>query len=263
MADINPPNEKVGNTQYIKCDVTSWDDQVNAFKQAYEWQGRLDFAALNAGIDDRDDIFSSISSDSARPPSKPNMKTMDVLFTGTYYGIKLASHYMSLDSREAGKPKIGGKIVVTASAAGIYVLPHVPIYCAGKHSLVGLVRSLGPKGAAVNIRINAVCPALINTNILPSSLKESFTEEMYTPMATIMRCFSELADLDNVTREDWVEQGLSGETVEGNQQELIWHKAPPRPVAATYANADKARQAWSDVYGARNVNYAASGGLDV
>lgn len=43
------------------------------------------------------------------------MKTLEVDLFGPYYGVKLAAHYMSLDSQAAGKPKAGGKIVVTAS----------------------------------------------------------------------------------------------------------------------------------------------------
>ena len=113
---------------------------------------------------------------------------------------------MSLDSKAAGKPKSGGKIVITASAAGIYPIPVVPQYAIAKHGLVGFVRSAGPVAQAVNITINAVCPALVATNIAPPGLNESFSEDQFTPMSTIMRCFSELAILDSVGDEDWVEK---------------------------------------------------------
>lgn len=76
QADINPPKESVDGARFVKCDVSSWDQQAALFQQAYEWTGRLDFCALNAGIDDRDDIFKSISRDPSKPPRKPNMKTV-------------------------------------------------------------------------------------------------------------------------------------------------------------------------------------------
>ena len=120
MVDINPPKESLDKTHFVKCDVTSWDQQASAFQRAYDWQQRLDFVALNAGIDDRDDIFNSISADPSKPPREPNMLTIDVCFTAIYYGVKLGAHYLSLNSKAAGKPRPGGKIVVTASAAGIY-----------------------------------------------------------------------------------------------------------------------------------------------
>ena len=78
---------------------------------------------------------------------------------GPYYGCKLAAHYMSLDSSAASKSKPGGKVVITASAAGIYPAPFVPQYGMAKTGLVGLVRALAPNSRAVNITVNAVCPA--------------------------------------------------------------------------------------------------------
>ena len=110
MADVNSPKEDLDNTRFIKCDVSSWDSQAAMFQQAYEWQGRLDFAALNAGIDDRDDIFNSISSDSTKPPRKPNMLTLDVsnelsiAIRDTYSSYNVCrsiymDHIMALSSR--------------------------------------------------------------------------------------------------------------------------------------------------------------------
>lgn len=254
MADINPPKEELSNTKFVKTDVSSWDQQANTFKQAFDWHGRLDFAALNAGIDDRDDIFNSISSDSSKPPQKPNMLTLEIDLIGAYYGAKLAAHYMSLDSTAAGKPKAGGKIVVTSSAAGIYPIPLCPQYGAAKHGLVGLVRSLAPRARLVNITVNAVCPALVATGLAPPGLLENFKEEQFTPMSTMMRCFSELADLDHVSDEDWVEKGPTGETVEGNLSELIWHQHPTRPASASYHN-EEGEKVWTKVYLERNRKF--------
>lgn len=79
MADLNPPKEEFKNTLFVKTDISSWDQQAAMFQQAYEWHGRLDFVALNAGMDDRDDIFNTISFDPAKPPKQPNMKTVRLL----------------------------------------------------------------------------------------------------------------------------------------------------------------------------------------
>lgn len=87
------------------------------------------------------------------------MQTIDVDLLGPYFGCKLAAHYLSLDSTAAGKPKPGGKIVITASAAGIYPAPFVPQYAMAKAGLVGLVRAFAPNAREVNITVNAVCPA--------------------------------------------------------------------------------------------------------
>ena len=83
IADINPPKEAVQETMFIQTDVTSWDQQTEMFKKAYIWGKRLDFCALNAGIDDRDDIFDTLSFDVNKPPQQPNTKTFSINLTGT------------------------------------------------------------------------------------------------------------------------------------------------------------------------------------
>jgi 15-hydroxyprostaglandin dehydrogenase (NAD) len=253
MGDENPQKEDLSNTLFIKTDVTSWDQQANLFQKGYEWQGRLDFFAANAGIDDRDDIFASITSEN--PPKQPNLKTFEVNLFGTYYGIKLAAHYFSLDSTKAGKPKPGGKIVVTSSAAGIYPMPVCPQYASSKHGLVGLVRSLAPVAMPVNIRINALCPALVKTGLAPPGLLDSFKEEQFTPMSTMLKCFEELANFEGVGKEDWIETGRTGDAVEGNLDQLIWHHTPHRPEESSYNDEEGAR-AWARAYTERNRNFA-------
>jgi hypothetical protein len=47
-------------------------------------------------------------------------------------------------------------------------------------------------------------------------------------MSPIIRCFDTLADLADVGHEDWVQKGKTGETVEGNGDELIYHHPPER-----------------------------------
>lgn len=118
-----------------------------------------------------------------------------------------------------------------------------------------MVRSMAPVASGVNIRINAICPALVRTNLPQPELLEKFTEEQFTPMSTIMRCFSELGDLDNVEDEDWITKGKSGETVECNLQDLMYHEAPKRPEQTSYHNEEGAK-AWREVYVQRNRNFA-------
>lgn len=250
MADINPPPETLENTTFIRTDISSWSEQAALFKQAYDSHGRLDFCALNAGISDRDDIFNNITGDPAQPPKEPNMKTIDVNFTGQYYGIKLAAHYMTLDSTWAGKKRTGGRIAITASGSGIFPISAVPIYSATKHALVGLVRSLAPVARGKNILLNAIAPAMVATNLPEPGFLELFPPEQITPMSTIMRSFDVISEFENVEKEDWVSSGKSGEIVEGNLQELIWHPAPERPAASEYLNED-AMQVWTDTYAAK------------
>ncbi|KAJ9497610.1 hypothetical protein H2202_007034 [Exophiala xenobiotica] len=230
IADVNPPKFSIADTIFIQTNIASWQEQADMFKQAYSWNKRLDFVALNAGVDDRDDIFNTLSNDVNKPPSQPNTRPFDVNVTGTYYGIKLAAHYITVPSMEAGKPTNGGKIVITSSGGGIFPIPILPQYTGSKHALVGLVRALARNGAAskVNIRINAVCPAIVDTPGLPAGLVSRLPPDQITPMSTIIRCFDTLADLADVGHEDWVLKGKTGQTVEGNGDELIYHHPPER-----------------------------------
>ncbi len=137
---------------------------------------------------------------------------------------------MTVPSEAAGKAKLGGKITLTASGGGIFPIPPIPQYTATKHAIIGLVRALAiGKSAKANVRINAVCPAIVDTGALPLGLMDKLPPDQVTPMSTIIRCFDTLADFGDVVHEDWVERGRTGETVEGNVQELIWHYAPERP----------------------------------
>lgn len=209
MLDINPPptelNPKI--TLFIRTDISSWPALASAFARAHEWRPRLNFVALNAGIDDRDDIFASVS---ASPPVEPNMATFAVNLFGPYYGVKLAAHYMALNT-----PFPGGKIVITSSSAGLYALPPIPQYTASKHALVGLTRALGPAGRSAGVTVNAIAPAIVATGLAPSGLMDAFPESCVTPMSTIMRAFEALGDLrGEIEGKEWVEGGYTGQIVE-------------------------------------------------
>ncbi|KAF2164487.1 hypothetical protein M409DRAFT_25365 [Zasmidium cellare ATCC 36951] len=181
MADVTSPSETVPGTLFVQTDVSSWDQQVHLFQKAYEWQGRLDFCALNAGIDDRDDIFTLLD----EPPRRPNLATFEVNVIGAYYGISIAAHYLSKTNAEAGKLYKGGKIVLTGSGAAIWPIPVLPQYTATKHAITGL--------------------AIVATTILPQGVLDAMSPEQLTPMDTIMRGYNYLADLENAYQDDWKE----------------------------------------------------------
>ena len=93
IADLVKPDETITDTIFIQTDVTSWDAQFSMFKQVHAWGGRLDFCALNAGLDDRDDIFGSLSYDEKLVPGRPNTKAISVNFIGTYVQMSPAAWF--------------------------------------------------------------------------------------------------------------------------------------------------------------------------
>ena len=142
---------------FFACDVTSAADWKRLAAAARERFGTLDFAALNAGI-------------MTRPPSAPIDDDALGWAGGDRYRRLFA---VNVDGVVLGLAALvpvmaqGSAIVATSSAAGLMALPWDPYYAATKHAVVGLVRSFGPPLAARGIRINALCPAGIDTAIVP------------------------------------------------------------------------------------------------
>ncbi len=66
----------------------------------------------------------------------------------------------------------GGRIVVTASLAGLTAMPDDPVYAATKHAVVGFVRSAAPALAVRGITINAICPGIADTPMLSDTARE-------------------------------------------------------------------------------------------
>jgi NAD(P)-dependent dehydrogenase (short-subunit alcohol dehydrogenase family) len=62
-----------------------------------------------------------------------------------------------------------GKILITASAAGLIAIPGMAPYCTTKFAMVGLAESLRCELAKHNIQVSALCPGIINTNIVRDS----------------------------------------------------------------------------------------------
>ncbi len=109
--------------------------------------GRLDLAVNNAGIE-LEHAFSGV---------------FDELVFDRLIGVNLKGTWQCLRHEIAAMQGHGGAIVNTASVAGLFAAPGLPVYSASKHGVVGITRSLAVEYARRGIRINAVCPAVIRT----------------------------------------------------------------------------------------------------
>ncbi len=112
--------------------------------------GALDVAVLNAGIARGSTIRGG------------DIDTWDSVIAVNLRGVFLGMRAAVEPMIEAGR----GAIVCTASVAGLRGGNHMPSYYASKHGVVGLVRSAACEFASKGVRVNAVCPGVIDTPIL-------------------------------------------------------------------------------------------------
>jgi NAD(P)-dependent dehydrogenase (short-subunit alcohol dehydrogenase family) len=136
-------------------DITSVDagseaDVERLVEQTVADHGRLDIIFANAGISGG---FASIFEQSADDWSE----ILRVNLIGPFLAIKYAAPHM----RAAG----GGSIIATASVAGLRSGAGGPAYSASKAGVVNLVKVAATQLAGANVRVNAICPGLIETGM--------------------------------------------------------------------------------------------------
>lgn len=110
------------NAVAFKCDVSSWENQLEVFEKTVEEWGKVDVVVANAGIPEQVPMLFETGS----TPAKPNTVVVNVDLVGALYSVNLALFFLR---KNEGR---GGRIIITSSQVGIHPFPTGPIYGAAK-----------------------------------------------------------------------------------------------------------------------------------
>jgi NAD(P)-dependent dehydrogenase (short-subunit alcohol dehydrogenase family) len=165
------------HVQGIVCDISDLA-QVDQLQSAVD---RVDILINNAGLE-----YITPITDPSERVDEVFRKIIEVNVIGTF----------SVTRRLLGKIPDGGRIVNTASMWGKTAVAEFSAYCASKHAVIGLTRSLSQELAQRHISVNAVCPGWVRT-------------------VASMRSLSHMAAREERTEADLLDEIVAAQALEG------------------------------------------------
>lgn len=139
----------------LAVDIASKASVEACVAAVVERHGRLDGAVNNAGLSHPGGPLHELPDEAYDPP-------MDVNVRGTFFAMRA-------EIREMLKSG-GGSIVNVASAGSFIGIPTKSLYVASKHALAGLTKTAGAEYATQNVRINAIAPGTVFTEMVARGL---------------------------------------------------------------------------------------------
>ncbi|WLI90113.1 SDR family oxidoreductase [Massilia sp. R2A-15] len=148
--------EAGGKALFVQTNVTRANEVEALIDKTVSYYGKLDCAFNNAGIEE--EYLHLADTDEAM---------FDRIMNVNVKGAWLCMKYQLRQMVKQGN----GAIVNTASVAGLVGAPTQAIYAASKHAVVGMTKTAAAEYGRSGIRINSVCPGVINTPMLARALE--------------------------------------------------------------------------------------------
>jgi NAD(P)-dependent dehydrogenase (short-subunit alcohol dehydrogenase family) len=140
----------------VTADVTSEEAVAGYVRAATDKFGTIDVFYNNAGIEGDIAPITKYSLETFR-------RVLDVNVVGVFLGMK---HVLPVMLQQNS-----GSIINTASIAGLIGSADIAVYTASKHAVIGLTKSAALECAATGVRVNCVCPGLIDSRMLSAIIE--------------------------------------------------------------------------------------------
>jgi 3-oxoacyl-[acyl-carrier protein] reductase len=143
----------------LKCDVSKYSDVKSLVDISIKRFGKIDILINNAGIVYYKSLIYTTEEEWDR--------TIDINLKGVFLFTKEVLSHMI-------KNKSGGVIVNVSSGAGKSGFPNLSAYCASKFGIIGLTESIAKEVDDNNVKVMAICPGGVNTDMIKDIVKEGY-----------------------------------------------------------------------------------------
>jgi len=155
----------------VTADVSDEDEVADYVRAAVDRFGTIDVFYNNAGVEGEVRPITQYPLDTFR-------RVLDVNVVGVFLGMKHVLPVMLKQNK--------GSIINTASIAGLIGSPQIAVYSASKHAVIGLTRSAAWECTGTGVRVNCVCPGMIDSRMLSAILEGRNTGNAPVPQQKIV-----------------------------------------------------------------------------